>query len=96
MKKVKEIGQTDDVVKIIQKAMEKIDRGCQKAYVLQELFNGLSAHEGSGEESPVDNMLLLNMGVETILGEIVADNEEASECLLNLSYSKTLKVEVAA
>jgi hypothetical protein len=80
-----------DVVKSIRESMDKIERARQKAYVLQELFAGKIACD---DQTGTD--LLLDMGVETILEEIVTDNEEASDCLLGLTFSKTLKSEMAA
>jgi len=83
-----------DVVKIIRKAIDKIERGREKAYILQQLFDNEAG--AVNENISLDHIVLLFSGAETLLKEIVAGNEEASDDLMNLSDSETLKMEVTA
>jgi len=74
--------------------MDKIERARQKAYVLQQLF----CHEAGAVNKNIslDHIVLLFAAAETILGEIVADNEEADNSLMDLTWGTTIKEMSAA
>jgi len=76
--KEKDIETRKYILKDIEDATEKIERSRKKAYILKELFTMIGE---DGSHDRIEDLTLFCFGAETIMHEIMMDNEEASDIL---------------